>query len=225
MLSFRLKQVAKLINNTSTIADIGTDHAYLPIYLVQNNKTKLAYACDLNQKPLKIAQDNIKKFGLEGQIFAILSNGLEFVKNEQISNIDYATICGLGSQTILEILKNDHHKISSYIICSNTPIKNLRLWAYKNNYLIKNELFLFEDNHYYWLIEINKTQKSDHLNELDIEFGQKQFFYKNSLYISYLESEIINLKKILNKINPANLRYLEIKHQINKIRKYINVIK
>nr|VZK65317.1 tRNA (adenine(22)-N(1))-methyltransferase [Mycoplasma feriruminatoris] len=144
MLSFRLTQVANLINNTTTIADIGTDHAYLPIYLIKNNKAKLVYACDINQKPLKIANNNVKKFGLENQIFTILSDGLEFVKNKEILDIDYVTICGLGSQTILEILKNDHKKIKNYLICSNTSIKNLRLWAIKNNYLIKKEMFILK---------------------------------------------------------------------------------
>lgn len=225
MLSFRLHQVAKLINNSTRIADIGTDHAYLPIYLVQNKKTKIAYACDINQKPLKIALKNVEKFGLTDQIFTILSNGLEFVKNKEILNIDYVTICGLGSQTILEILKNDHQKISNYIICSNTSVKNLRLWAISHNYLIKYESFIYEDDHYYWLIEINKNKFSDHLEELEIEFGSKQFFNKNSLYISYLENEISNLTRILNQINPNNIKYLEIQNRINKIRKYIDVIR
>ncbi|WP_347938154.1 class I SAM-dependent methyltransferase [Mycoplasma feriruminatoris] len=225
MLSFRLTQVANLINNTTTIADIGTDHAYLPIYLIKNNKAKLVYACDINQKPLKIANNNVKKFGLENQIFTILSDGLEFVKNKEILNIDYVTICGLGSQTILEILKNDHKKIKNYLICSNTSIKNLRLWAIKNNYLIKNEMFIFEDNRYYWLIEINKNKKSNKLNELELEFGEKRFFYKNSLYIDYLEDEINNLIRILNQIDKNNPRYLQINNQINKIREYINVIR
>ncbi|WFQ96025.1 SAM-dependent methyltransferase [Mycoplasma feriruminatoris] len=225
MLSFRLTQVANLINNTTTIADIGTDHAYLPIYLIKNNKAKLVYACDINQKPLKIANNNVKKFGLENQIFTILSDGLEFVKNKEILDIDYVTICGLGSQTILEILKKDHKKIKNYLICSNTSIKNLRLWAIKNNYLIKNEMFIFEDNRYYWLIEINKNKNSNKLNELELEFGEKQFFYKNNLYIDYLESEINNLTRILNQIDKNNPRYLQINNQINKIREYINVIR
>ncbi|MBY7704810.1 SAM-dependent methyltransferase [Vibrio harveyi] len=126
MISKRLKSVSLLIDNANVVADIGTDHAYLPIYLVKNKKAKKVYACDLNKKPLQSAKENISKFGFDSQIFTILSNGLEFVVDPLIEDIDIVTICGLGSQTILDILSKDHKKISKYIICSNTQISQIR---------------------------------------------------------------------------------------------------
>lgn len=224
MLKNRLKIVSSLIKDANVVADIGTDHAYLPIYLIKHHQAKIVYACDLNPNPLKIAKVNISKFGLNNQIFPVLSNGLEFVNNPEITNIDYVTICGLGAQTILEILLNDHQKIAKYIICCNTEISLIRKWTVKNNFRITNELLINEDDHFYWIAVIDKSQASDLTNQQFIEFGNLKFFQNNQLYFSYLNLKLAHLKQILTQIKPTHFRYQQIATEIKQIKEYLNAI-
>lgn len=224
MISKRLKSVSLLIDNANVVADIGTDHAYLPIYLVKNKKAKKVYACDLNKKPLQSAKENISKFGFDSQIFTILSNGLEFVVDPLIEDIDIVTICGLGSQTILDILSKDHKKISKYIICSNTQISQIRKWTVDKDFKISYEQFVVEDNHCYWIAVIDKNLKSNLKDEQYIRFGDKSFFINDQQYISFLKNEVNNLKRILKQIDISNPRNQEIQTQIDQIGEYINVI-
>ncbi|KNG79257.1 tRNA (adenine(22)-N(1))-methyltransferase [Mycoplasma sp. HU2014] len=224
MISKRLKSVSLLIDNANVVADIGTDHAYLPIYLVKNKKAKKVYACDLNKKPLQSAKENISKFGFNSQIFTILSNGLEFVLDPLIDDIDIVTICGLGSQTILDVLSKDHKKISKYIICSNTQISQIRKWTVDKDFKISYEQFVVEDNHCYWIAVIDKNLKSNLKDEQYIRFGDKSFFINDQQYISFLKNEVNNLKRILKQIDISNPRNQEIQTQIDQIGEYINVI-
>ena len=75
----RLSNIASLIDNCESFADIGTDHGYLPIYLIQANKAQYGYACDVAKMPLNSAKENISKYNLCDKISTILSDGLDKV--------------------------------------------------------------------------------------------------------------------------------------------------
>jgi tRNA (adenine22-N1)-methyltransferase len=72
----RLFAIAKMVDIEDVVADIGTDHAYLPIYLAKDNKAKKIYACDINEKPLEVAKHNINSFDVKDKIELILSDGI-----------------------------------------------------------------------------------------------------------------------------------------------------
>ena len=76
-ISNRLKCVASLVNKGARVADIGTDHAYLPIYLVQNGISNKVYACDVRKEPLRRAQLHIDEYGLSDKITTQLCDGLK----------------------------------------------------------------------------------------------------------------------------------------------------
>ena len=98
----RLKCVASFIDkHDRAILDVGCDHAYLDIYLTLNNENK-CIATDINKNALEIAKKNIKKYNLEDKIETKLTNGLTDIKVKDKDNI---VICGMGTFTILEILK------------------------------------------------------------------------------------------------------------------------
>ena len=102
MLSKRLEQVASMVTKGNIIADIGTDHGYVPIYLVEKGICPKAYAMDINQGPIESAIKNIENYGLSEKIQAIKSNGLEKLEPEKADTI---IIAGMGGETILSILK------------------------------------------------------------------------------------------------------------------------
>ena len=87
MLSKRLEQVASMVTKGNIIADIGTDHGYVPIYLVEKGICPKAYAMDINQGPIESAIKNIENYGLSEKIQAIKSNGLEKLEPEKADTI------------------------------------------------------------------------------------------------------------------------------------------
>lgn len=111
-LPYRLQVIANLINNNSIIADVGTDHALLPIYLIQTKKAKFVYAVDNKIEPLKIAQINIQKTQCGSHIKLMQSSGLLALNQ----SIDTVVISGLGTGTIMTILQNDSVLIKRYIL-------------------------------------------------------------------------------------------------------------
>lgn len=224
-LSTRLEKVLGQINDAKIVADIGTDHAYLPIAIIASKKAELVYAADINAKPLLSAQTNIEKFGYQNQIFTVLSNGLEFIKNDFQNELDYVTISGLGTQTILSILKNDSSRIKNYVICSNTDISQLRAWVNDQNYKIEFEDFFEDYKVNYWLITISKKNIKSKLTEQEIRFGQKVYFENNHLYKQYLQSEIVKLEKIISQIKNDDQRVAELRQQQKEIEVYLNEIK
>ena len=104
-LSKRLQLIADVISKYkqgSVLADIGSDHGYLPCYLVKNKIITCAYACDVAQGPLDSAKETIKQYGLEDKVFALLGNGLNPILDREV---DMISIAGMGSYLISEILE------------------------------------------------------------------------------------------------------------------------
>ena len=138
-LSNRLQKCADMVTKNSKIADIGTDHAYLPIYLALNKKISFALACDLREGPLKIAQKNISSHNLSGIISTRISDGLENINENEVDEI---IIAGMGGNMIVNILKNCSwkDKISKKFILQPMKYENrLRKFLYENGYKIEKE--------------------------------------------------------------------------------------
>ncbi|WP_031542899.1 tRNA (adenine(22)-N(1))-methyltransferase [Mesoplasma photuris] len=217
----RLEKVANLISNVNVLADIGTDHGYLPIELVKSKKVNFVYAADINEKPLNSAKSNIKNAGLDNsKIETILSNGISFI-NERKLKVDIVTITGLGTSTMIDIIENDSPYISEYIFCSNTEVSSLREWSNKNNFSIKKEDFFLDNNKKYWLIWIDKKNNHKVSNTLLGDFVE----LKNNLeYIKYLNYEIKKYENIISKITNDNSRMIYFENLVNQIKEYINEI-
>ncbi len=98
----RLSLCAAFVREGARVADIGTDHAYLPVWLVQSGKVLSAIAADVREGPLENAVSNIRKNGLENRIRAVLSDGLEQIKAEETDDI---IIAGMGGELIARIIE------------------------------------------------------------------------------------------------------------------------
>lgn len=120
------------------VADIGTDHAQLPIYLVETGRCEFAYACDIAEGPLSAAEKNIKKAGLEDKIATVLSDGLKEISDERITDI---VIAGMGGEMIRDILSAGEEKArkANLILQPNTRTWELTDWLYRNGYDISEQ--------------------------------------------------------------------------------------
>ncbi len=217
-LSERLLLISKQVNDKDVICDIGTDHAMIPIYLAKGNLITKAYACDIAEKPLEQAKNNIAKYQVGEIITPILADGLQGLANIKI---DSGIISGLGSASILEILQQDSDLIDRYILCSNDDPIILRQWVKEKKYFIEKELLIKENEIIYEIIVINKVAGQKVRNKKDILFGpllqkeqtklfQEKWLLKNDYF-----------QTLLNKIPVKTKRYQEIKTKLKMINKVI----
>ena len=189
-LSKRLFAIATLVDIKSRVIDVGCDHAYLDIYLTQNNENE-CIAIDINKNALNKAIENINKYNLEEKIKTKLTNGLSGIKIKETDNI---IISGMGTYTILEILKTN--KLSNtLIISSNNNINLLRREIVKLGYIIDTEMFLIDKSKPYIIIKFIKGYKK--YNKIDIEYGP--ILRYNLDYRNYLIKQNKNILKSISK--------------------------
>ena len=150
-ISPRLQAVLECIEKCNVLADIGTDHAYLPIEAVKKNFCERAIACDINKGPLETAKKNILNAGLYEKIETRLGNGLEPIS---VNEADCITITGMGGMLIKDILQNAQHKIkkSKIILSPQHDLEELRRFLYLNKYKIKEKLVRDRERFYNVLI-------------------------------------------------------------------------
>ena len=134
----RLELCAEMVSGNGIVCDIGTDHAYLPVYLIENQFCSKAVASDINDGPLQFARQTIEKYGCGDNIAVVKSDGLE---NIDLSGVSDIVIAGMGGETIAEILKNDCRSKSgiNFVFQPMTRAGYLRKWLYKNGYEIIRE--------------------------------------------------------------------------------------
>lgn len=216
-LSNRLKEIASFIPDNVKMVDIGCDHALLDIYLYKNRKNIKIIASDINENALEQAKKNIKKYKLDKFIETRLSNGLDNINSNEIDTI---VISGMGSHTIVGILRMNQKKlinVDNIIIQSNNHIDFLRERIIELNYYIDSEKLVKDNNIIYTIISFKK--------------GKKRYNKKEIFFGPYLLNENSNLFKEKNKQDLEKLEYLykiipksHILHRI-KIRNKINMYK
>jgi len=205
----RLFAIAKMVDFGDVVADIGTDHAYLPIYLAKDNKAEKIYACDINEKPLENAKHNVNSFGVANKIELVLSDGLEWLKERDI-HINQCIISVDGPTTIINILKSDTKKVDCYILASNTSMSPIREWAKKNKYFIEQETIVLDNEIYYEIVKVNKYAGTKIKNKMDILFGP---VLKNNI-----NQDFINMwMSIEDKLNNLKLKIPKKKKNLKKL--------
>lgn len=169
-ISERLKCVAGLVNKGARVADIGTDHAYLPIYLVQNGISNKVYACDVRKEPLRRAKLHIDEYGLSDKITTQLCDGLKGINK---GDVDTVTICGMGGKLMKNILKAGIDKLgdnTQLVLSAQSELRDFRKYLLETGIDIKSEHMLLEDGKYYFIFDcVYNTQDEYYLNVTNIQ--------------------------------------------------------
>lgn len=177
-ISERLKCVASLVNKGARVADIGTDHAYLPIYLVQNGISNKVYACDVRKEPLRRAKLHIDEYGLSDKITTKLCDGLKGINK---GDVDTVTICGMGGKLMKNILKAGIDKLgdnTQLVLSAQSELRDFRKYLLETGIDIKSEHMLLEDGKYYFIFDcVYNTQDEYYLNVTNI---QQNNIYENA---------------------------------------------
>lgn len=152
-LSDRLQAVSRHVPEGSKLADIGSDHAYLPVYLVEQRVISRAVAGEINEGPLQSAIEKIQSSGFSKQIQAKKGSGLTVLEGE--TDIDTVTIAGMGGPLIASILDDGKEYLTTIkrlILQPNVAADRIRQWLYKEGWNLINEEILEEDGHIYEIL-------------------------------------------------------------------------
>ena len=198
----RLFAIAEAAKGAKTVADIGTDHAYVPVYMCLELGTDYAIAADINKGPLERADVNIKKFGLENRITTRLSDGL---KKFEASDADTVVIAGMGGTLIAKILEDSPQMKKEnirFVLQPMTAEEELRKYMQKNGYKTTDERLSREGEKLYTIItaEVGEPEPVD---EVFFHVGKKLFEKKDELLPLFLERKINEFEKVINGLLKA----------------------
>lgn len=223
-LSKRLEAIASHVPEGSVLADVGTDHGYIPIELASKGRIKKGIAMDINAGPLAKAASNIHAYHLDDKVAVRLSDGLLEVAPGEV---DCVIIAGMGGKLIKKILVDSMQKLNTYnryIISPHTDLALVRKAMMDLNIHIIDEDMVKEDDHYYTIL-IATTNKDE---VMILPYSRNE----NPLYFVY--GKCLILKKhplLMEKLTRENTRDYalieELKHKgvINRISELEHDIK
>ena len=191
----RLKRVASYVDDNSYIIDVGCDHALLDIYLIKTKKNIKTIASDISDGPLEYAYKNIEKENLLNKIKITKRNGIDNLEKE----VDTIVISGMGTSNVLDIIfrnKDNLKNIKKIIISSNNDWYILRKTFTENNYYIKEEDIILENNKFYPIIIFEKGTKK--YKKYELKYGPILLKSNNEVFKKYIEKEIDKLNNIKN---------------------------
>lgn len=197
-LSKRLQAIYDLVPQSNVIADIGSDHAFLPIALVLNGKVTRAYASEVNEGPYEATVKNIEKHGVSNYVSAVLSDGV----NELESDVNTVSICGMGGSLIVDILDKGIEKlthVSTLVLQPNNNEETVRIWLMNNGFEISSEKLIEEDNRYYEIIQAVKGNSN--YNKEELYFGPFLLKEKSEVFLKKWTNHKAYLNKVIENIN------------------------
>ena len=222
-MNLRLNTLAKMVDPGSRVADIGTDHAYLPIELVKNGKIDYAIASDVAEGPLENAKNDIAAAGLTEQIETRLGSGLETVTHAD--QIDTVVIAGMGGKLMTDILDRAWSKDAQFktlVLEPNIGEAGVRNWLMMHNYKIISEKLIAEAGHTYELIKASLTEEKHEMTEKEIFFGPFIVQEKNPVFYQKWEGQLTYYQRLLVNLNKARKkdedRINEVDHDIKLIK-------
>jgi tRNA (adenine22-N1)-methyltransferase len=198
-ISKRLNEILEWVN-ADVIADIGCDHAYVCVNAILEGKAIKAYACDVAQGPLNNAIKNIHENKLDTQIIPCLLDGIQGLSNE----VEQIIISGMGGKLMIEILEKgnvlDNQK---FILSPHKDSYALRKYLVENGFEIVREKMIYDENHFYPVLDCIKNNMVRDVNEAQLYFGVHALM--NDTYLKYLDVEEKKYKSILSKVEKEDI--------------------
>lgn len=200
-LSARLNAVARLVPPVHTLADIGTDHGYIPIYLIQHKRIKRAIAADISAGSLDKARRLIREHGLEECVETRLGSGLSVLSPGEA---DIIIIAGMGGVLISDIINEGREAAiaaDALILQPMTGQAELRRWLLNNGFDIADEDLAKEDRRIYEVIvAVPDPAASGYKNEIYYDIGWKLIEKKHPLLKEWIEGKMDHLAQIMRQL-------------------------
>lgn len=227
-LTKRMQAVADLVSGGYKMADIGTDHAYIPIYLVGHKKNPMAVAMDIREGPLKSAGEHILESGLSDKIEIRLSDGFEKLTPGEA---DSAVIAGMGGGLVIKILSKNLNVTLSLKECILQPqseIAKVRTFLLREGFLFIQEDMVCDEGKFYPMMKVQPPadglKNKDIWTETEIQYGKYLLVRQHPVLKQYLEREKALKSKLLGDLKEQNSvragkRMNELKQELDNIEK------
>ncbi len=227
-LSKRLHAVASLITPGNRVADVGCDHAYISIYLVEKSLAKRVIAMDVNQGPIDRAKDNIEKFGYDNQIETRRSNGLEKLQEQEVDSI---LIAGMGGVLMIQILEEKPElvqQVKELILQPQSEINKVRQLMQERGFVIVAEKMVKDEGKYYMMMKavpqsmVSETEKYFLSKKEHFYYGRLLLEERHSVLEEFLRWDLGLCENILYNLRAegtenAKARERELKERIDMI--------
>ncbi|MEK3934171.1 tRNA (adenine(22)-N(1))-methyltransferase TrmK [Sporosarcina sp. FSL W7-1349] len=226
-LSDRLASVASFVPDGAFIADIGSDHAYLPCFLVKSGKVKKAIAGEVVKGPYESAVRNVQREGLTEAITVRMADGLSAVREED--GVDVITIAGMGGPLIVSILEKGLEALSTVrriVAQPNINAKVIREWAVANGWFIVDEAIVKEDGKIYEVLVLDRGNAS--YDETELLVGPFLLKKKPEAFIEKWTREVQEWTRVLQSLESAEetesiqSKKAQLKRQIELIGKVLS---
>ncbi len=216
-LSRRLQAVADLVSENEIVADIGTDHGYIPIYLVQSGKCSKVFAMDINEGPYLRAKQHVAGYGLSEKIITRLSNGMNALEHGEATSI---IIAGMGGGLVIKILEQDRRlwpELSELILQPQSELSKVRTYLLENQWEILEEDMVFEDGKYYPMMKVKRNYKNNketnklqkQYNDFKLEYGPCLIEKKHPVLLKFIEREIKLKESVLHSLEGKSGEHIE----------------
>ena len=222
----RLQAIAELIPQGSVVADIGTDHAYLPIYLLLEQICQHAVASAINEAPLKQAQETIAAFNCHQRIDLRLGDGLDVLTGAD--DVDTVVIAGLGGRTIASLLDRGKNKLSQIKRVILQPMNEagyLRLYLANNGFALVHEALVAEGKYLYEII-LAKPGLEVERDPFRLSLGPRLLEKKPPLLPRLLKEKIRKLRTVYHSLQKAKKEDVtekinEVEHQLHCLQEVL----
>lgn len=224
ILKGRLKLLADKVPICDVAADIGTDHAYVPIYLIQQGICKKAIASDVKIGPVKMADKNINLYNMNNQIETRLGNGLDTIAENEADTI---IIAGMGGTLLTELLnanKQKACKASALILQPMNDLDVVRKWLYDNKFDIYDEELTAEGEKIYCVISAKYDCIDKQYDDFQLHVGEKLIKKNDPLLLKYCEMKVRQIEKVLGQLENMEDNS-QLKSQYSGLKKdYMNLM-
>lgn len=222
-LSARLACVASLVPAGARVADIGSDHAYLPAALVLDGKIDFAIAGEVVKGPYENAVHEIKDHQLEGKVIPRLADGLAAI--EPADKVDTITIAGMGGSLIASILEKGKDKLTEIkrlVLQPNVGESQLREWLMNNHYQIMTEKIIEEDNHIYEIIVAEPSVVPFRYSKYELDFGPFLLENKGLVFRKKWQEYLQREAHVIDQMQRAQQPPVK---KINEINEFLSQVK
>lgn len=227
-LTKRLEAIACFVSPGSIVADVGTDHGYIPIYLVEKGIINQAYAMDINAGPLERAHKNIQTKGFASSIETILSDGLEALEGRKV---DVLIIAGMGGMLIKKILEEAKEQllcIPDMILSPHLDVDMVRRTIHGLGYCIEKETMVEEEGKFYPILVCHHGHEI-YNNRIEYKYGKKMLEGNHPTYRLFLMKQKTSLEAIVNRLEhsntPASQKRLEsVQNEISELDEVIKCL-
>lgn len=226
-LSKRMDRLSSMVTTGNRLADVGTDHGYIPIALVQSGKIPSAIAMDINQGPLDRAREHIRERHLHTYITTRLSDGLTFLQDGEA---DTVLVAGMGGALTVHILEGGAHCLGSVkelILQPQSEIWLVREWLCEHGYEITDEDIVLDEGKYYPMMRaVHGSMELPARGEL--EYGNPALQRSIGVWRAYLRAEQgktdVILKTLVDNGQEHSDRYVELLDKKSRMVDMLNKI-